>query len=161
MRHASSAQGGFALAEILVASFIVAISLFGLLGASQHFLSLARETNRTVQANLLLKEGLEALRSMRDESYTTYIGGLTPGTTYYLYWNGSAWRSTTTSQTVGEFNRSFVQASVSRDTNDDIVTSGGTNDTHTKKLTVTVSWTNSRQGTTSKTLSTYLTNYFR
>ena len=154
-------KAGFALVEIVVASVIVAVSLFGLLATAQHFLQLSRETNRNVQANYLLKEGMEALRSMRDDNYSTHIGVLAVGTTYYLYWNGSAWQSTTTAQSVGEFTRSFTTESVSRDTNDDIVTSGGSVDTHTKKLNVTVSWTNSGVGTTSRAASSYLTNYFR
>ncbi len=155
-------KSGFAIVEIVVASAVIAVALFGLLGAGQYYLRLARDTNRNVQAQALLEEGLEALRSMRDESYAAQISPLsTSGTTYYLYWNGSLWRSTTTTQLVsGLFTRSFSVAAVSRDVNDEIVSSGGTNDPNTRKFTVSVTWLGSNGSTSQKTISEYLTNYF-
>jgi len=51
-----------------------------------------------------------------------------------------------------------VVEDVGRDGNDDIVASGGTPDPNTKKVTATVSWTESTQSK-QVVLTTYITNF--
>ena len=57
------------------------------------------------------------------------------------------------------FERIFTIENVGRDANDDIIGSGGINDPDTKKIVVSVSW-RGRNGTTTESMSTYITNLF-
>lgn len=150
---------GFGLIEIVVGSAIFALSILGISSYYQQALQVSQKTGKFVQAGFLLEEGMEIAKYFRGTSWTN-ISGLTSGTTYYLSWNGSTWATSTTNIFVdGVFERTFIIDNVNRDSNDDIVSSGGTLDAGTKKATISVSW-NERGATTTKTISTYLTNFF-
>jgi len=113
-----------------------------------------------VQASLLLEEGLETARFLRDASWANVSVPAT-GTTYYLTWSGTNWATSTTANVYvdGRFERTLRLDDVYRDGSDDIVPSGGTLDVGTRKATVTVSWWD-RTATSTRTISTYLTNIF-
>ena len=113
-----------------------------------------------IQASSLLEEGAEAVKTIRDNDWTT-ISNLTVGTTYYLSYSSvtNLWSLTTTPSTIGIFTRTVVISAVNRDSNDDIVSSGGTLDVKTKKVTITTSF-NSQSGTISKTLVFYISDIF-
>lgn len=151
---------GFALVEMLVACSIIVVLVFSFTTAAQKGLVLADRALRQTQASYLLEEGAESVKSLRDAAWTN-ISSLTTGTTYYLSYNTSTnvWSLSTTSNTIDSiFTRTVVLSDVNRDANDDIATSG-TNDTGTKKVTITVSWPDST-GTISKTLVFYVANIF-
>ena len=97
-----------------------------------------------VKALEFAQEGIEAVRSMRDGSFTDNISVLTFGSTYYAVISGGKWTLSASNPGVlsGKFTRTVVVNNVSRDINDNIVTAGGTNDPKTKKVVVTVSWGN-------------------
>src|SRR3989344_5241776 len=136
-----TAQCGFGLIEIVIGSAIFALSILGISSYYQQALQVSQKTGKFVQAGFLLEEGMEIA-------------------TYYLSWNGSSWATSTTNTFIeGIFERTLIIDNVSRDSSDDIVSSGGTLDVGTKKATVSVSW-NERGATTTKTISTYLTNFF-
>lgn len=150
---------GFGLIEIIVGSAILTVSLIAVSTYFQKSLQFNQENKKIVQASFLLEEGLEVVKFFRDTSWSN-ISGLTAGTFYFLNFDGVKWATTTSNVFVdGVFERKFVINNVSRDANDDIVSSGGTNDTDTKKATLFVSW-KGRVGTTTKSISTYLTNIF-
>jgi len=160
----TSASPGFSLVEAVIAS---AICLAVLLGASGAFtLSLRASLGNTarIQASFLEEEGLEAMRTLRDNGWAANIATLTASTTYYLAYSTStnAWSATTTNRYIDStFSRSFVLYNVNRDGSQNIVTSGGSNDANTKKITVTVSWRQREaSATSSHSLSTYFTNIF-
>lgn len=166
MKHSSQAglpiltrireQAGFFLIEVVVAASVIAAVLMLLLGSIQNSVDVSARSLERTQASYLLEEGSEAVKAIRDNGWST-ISALTNGTTYYLSWSGSAWSLTTTASTIGEFTRRVTFASVSRDTNDDIVTTGGTTDSGTRAVTVTVSWTVA-SGTKSESISFYITD---
>jgi type II secretory pathway pseudopilin PulG len=152
---------GSGLVEILVAIFIFSIILGSLIEASNMYLSGAGESIKTAQGAYIAEEGIEAVKILRDTSWTN-VSSLTDNTNYYLYFDTSSstnntWIATSTVNSVDAFARTFKTNAVYRDSNGRIVTSGGTLDTNTEKITVSVSW-NSKNGTTTKTLSTYITN---
>jgi len=150
---------GFGLIEIVIGSAIFALSILGISSYYQQALQVSQKTGKFVQAGFLLEEGMEIAKYFRDTSWTN-ISGATPGATYYLSWNGSSWATSTTNIFIdGIFERTLIIDNVNRDSNDDIVSGGGTLDAGTKKATVSVSW-NDRGATTTKTISTYLTNFF-
>ncbi len=160
-------QGGFSLVEIVVGigmltTFIGANFLY-----YKKVLEVSQQTTRHIQSGFLLEEGVEAVKLLRDESWSGRIATLTNGTTYYLLWNGIKWTSTTTRQMVENvFTRSFTVRAVYRDntgpltTFDNIITSGGALDVGTKKVVVSVTWPVKGGAISTSTAETYITNIF-
>lgn len=162
--HQKNTIKGFSLVEVLIACAVISISIIALMSASTKGIQLSNEALRQTQANLLLEEGAEAVKSIRDASWTN-ISSITPNTNYYLTFNTgtNTWSLGTTA--VGAidsiFTRIIVLSGVSRDINDDIVSSGGSyDDARTKKVTVTVSWPSIDNSASSKDLSFYISDIF-
>lgn len=145
--------------EILLAASIIAVSVLAMINVVGKSIALSRLGLRVSQASFLLEEGAEAVRVYRDNNtWTNFTTNLTAGTNYYPSFSGGTWTFSTTPSTVGIFTRKIVVTAVNRDANSDIAVSG-TNDTGTKLITVTVSWT--ENGTSySKTLSFYIADIF-
>lgn len=152
---------GFSLVEIIVACAIIAVTAVSLLNVSEKGLELSNRALRQSESTMLLEEGAEAVRSIRDASWSN-ISSLTVGTTYYLAYstNTNTWSLITTPNTTDIFTRTVVVSSVNRDTNDDIASSGGTLDSRTKKVTITVTFPDSPIDTVSKSLSLYIADIF-
>ncbi|MFH1170150.1 MAG: hypothetical protein V1704_01155 [Candidatus Vogelbacteria bacterium] len=153
---------GFTMLEILIGASIITASFLGVLTVFDRLLQASRSMVELSQATTLLEEGLEVGRIFRDQSWIN-LANWPSGTEYYLIWNGSSGRWATSTVNVfldGKFERKIGLTNVNRDdTTKDIVSSGGTIDVNTKLLTATVAWSDSG-ATTTKTLSTYLTNLF-
>ncbi|MBP6974497.1 MAG: hypothetical protein KBB54_00970 [Candidatus Pacebacteria bacterium] len=156
---------GVSIVEVLIASAIIMTSVVAIMGVYSGLTSMAIRNTAKVQAGMLLDEGAEALRFMRDVSWASNINPLVNGTTYTLYWDYSVanygWKATTTRDLIDDqFDRTFVLSAVNRDaTSYDIVNTGGTLDTGTRKATVTVSWYDG-VATTSKSIIMYLYNTY-
>jgi type II secretory pathway pseudopilin PulG len=153
---------GFALVEVMISCAILSTVTIALLSYAQKGLELSNLSLRQTQANYLLEEGGEAVKTIRDANWSN-ISGLTLDTNYYLSYDTSTnvWSlSATPSLVDGIFTRKIVFSAVYRDSNDDIVASGGTLDTGTKKVTVTTSWAGGDGASTSKTLTFYISNIF-
>lgn len=150
---------GFGLIEIIIGSTILTISLIAISTYFQKSLQLNQDSDKLVRASFLLEEGMEVVKFFRDTSWLN-ISGLTAGASYYLQFDGIKWATTSSNIFVdGIFERKLVIDNVARDSNDDIVSSGGTDDSGTKKVIVLVSWFG-RTGTTTKSISMYITNIF-
>lgn len=153
---------GSGLVEILISVFIFSMVLGALIFASNAYLSGAKENLNTTKAAYLAEEGVEAVKIMRDVDWTS-VENLTDNTNYFLYFDTSSttnhiWMATSTQILIDDFfTRTFKVNNVYRDSNGRIVTSGGTLDSNTKKLTVSISWF-SKATTTVKVLSTYIAN---
>ncbi len=156
MNKTIKSQKGFFLIEAVIASSVIAAVLIYLLSSIQNSVEVSQRSLERTQAAYLLEETTEAIKSLRDDAWAT-INALTPGTTYYLSWNGTDWVTTTTVQTVGNFTRSFTISPVLRDGSSDIVASGGTDDAGTKKIIATVTWL-APSGTKTESLSFYISN---
>lgn len=158
MRFITKKRQGFILIEVIVGVSILAFCLLGIISVGQGFLRLSFQSFQGAQANFLLEEGAEVARAFRDMSWSN-ISNLTVGTKYYLNFSGGKWSTTTTSTPIDyTFYRYITVANVNRDnTTADIVSSGGTLDTGTRKITVTTAWKTST-GTTTRTMMSYLTN---
>lgn len=151
---------GFTLVEIVVGVAICLIVLIGLMNAFTITLKLSLANTSKIQASFLEEEGLEAARILRDNGWTANIATLTPDTTYYLAYNNNTWQTTSTNSYIDSFfERKIVTSNVNRDSNQNIVSSGGTLDPNIRKITISVSWL-SGGATTTKSISTYLTNVF-
>lgn len=151
---------GFTMVEAVVTIAISVGVLLSAIGAFTLTLHSALANTARVQAAFLEEEGLEAVRILRDNSWSANIAPQSTASPFYLAYNGSTWVATSTNTYIdATFERKVQFASVSRDANQDIVSSGGSVDPTIRKVTVTVSW---KQGaaTSSHSLSTYLTNIF-
>ncbi len=147
------------MVEVLVAAAIITASILAAMAVTQKAVFVSRQSFHATQAAFLLEEGAEAVRIARDNAWSN-ISSLTVGTNYYPTFSGGTWTLSTSSSTVGIFTRSVTIASVNRDnTTKDIISSGGTLDSGTKLVTVTVSW--AEGGTTiTKTLQFYIMDIF-
>ncbi len=153
-------QEGFGLLEIVIAVGVISVSLFSLASVSNLSLKLTEENVRNTQAAFLMEEGIEAVKILRDSSWSANISSLVPGNSYYLDFSDHNWQATSTNLYInGIFERKFSLQNVNRDSSDRIVSSGGTFDPNTKKLVVSVS-RRSRVSTTTQSISAYLTNLF-
>lgn len=148
-------EKGIGLLEILIASIVIVIGLLAIISFLIFSRGITFRVARSTEATSFAEEAIEAVRSMRDESWSSVS---TPGT-YYPEIAGNKW--TLSIADPGPLNnlytRIVVIEDVLRDANDDI-SSSGANDTNTKKVTATVVWqesSNNRQ----VVLTTYITNF--
>lgn len=153
-------QHGISALEVVVGVAILTIALVGLIGGLRFFLATGLAGARSVKAHFLLEEGFEAVRSIRDDSYETYIAPLSTNTVYFLTFSGGTWSLTTTPSYIDHFfYRTVTFDAVRRNGNDDIVLSGGSVDPDTMAATVSVAW-NIGGATTTKSATGYFTNLF-
>jgi type II secretory pathway pseudopilin PulG len=149
---------GYMVVEILVAASIITVSVLAATAVAQKSIYVARQSFHATQAGFLLEEGAEAVRTLRDNSWTN-ISGLSVNTNYYPTFSGGTWTLSSTPNAVDTFTRTVSIASVNRDNTTKDISSTGTDDLGTKLVTVTVSW--KEGGTTvSKILQFYITNIF-
>lgn len=162
MRKQSKRQSGFFLVEVVVASALIGGVLILLLSLIQDTVEVSQRSLERTQASYLLEEGVEGVKTIRDQNTIDTdkwpsIGGLLNDTTYYLAWNGTIWSLSTTPSKVDAFTRTITFNAVSRNASDDIVTSGGTVDTRTRKVTVLVTW-NAPSGVQTESIAFYITD---
>lgn len=152
---------GSGMIEVIIVSSIIVLVITTLIGSVSIYLRQSSKNIDDVKVGYLLEEGIEAVKTMRNNSWTSKIATLSNNSTYYLYFGNNAWSATTTKQVVdGIFTRTFILYPVYRDANKDIALSG-TLDAGTKKLSVNVSWfDNSSESTTTKSISTYIANIY-
>jgi len=150
---------GFGLIEIVIASSIISMAVVSLSYVLVLSNRLSSRASDEIRANFIAEEGIEAIRFLRDKSWTTDLSVLVPNTDYFVILDTSTgqWSiSTTEPGLLGDlFRRTIRVDSVYRDPSFDIVASGGTIDPETLRITSLVTW---QYGTTS--LETYLSNMF-
>lgn len=157
-----SSTSGLSLVEVLIASAIISVSIASIMGAYGGLTALSIKNTPYVQAAMLLEEGAEAVKMMRDSGWSQNINTLTNGTPYGFTWAAATgWRATSTIPMIDSFfYRTVTLTSVSRDSGTfDIVSTGGTTDANTRKATISVSWL-SNGATTTRSLDMYIHNRF-
>lgn len=163
-------QKGVFVIELAVAVAIVAILFVSVLGLGTFSLRASQAGRQHLQAIAVGQEMLESLRNYRDSiSWSNNdlaneydgLGVVATGSAFHLEKSANTppkWKLLTGSETVNGFVRQVVIENVYRDSNDDIVSSGGANDPSTKRAVVTVTWTSNGQAREFK-VETYLTNW--
>lgn len=175
---AASQQRVFTLVEAIVAMTIFVIGVVGLIQVSLLAKSTSEQGRDTVQASNYLQEGMEAVRAIRDSAWANIA---TPGNYHLVPQPGSnpAWQlvadSAGGSETIGKFTRKVAIADVYRedtvvpnnafDAGERVVLNCPTPGTgacylhaDTKKITVTMTWTQGSRAVTRSVFS-YLTNW--
>jgi hypothetical protein len=129
-------QAGATLVEVLVATALAGIMLPTLAIA----LVTANHARPTASQQLIaagdLHELTEAVRSVRESGWAN----VTTNGTYHPIVSGNGWALSAGPETVSGFTKQIVISGVERDSSGVIVSSGGTDDPSTKRVTATVSW---------------------
>lgn len=148
---------GIVLTEVVVVVSILLLIITSLIFANVTYLKTSSYILKSTEATFLAQEGIEAVKYIRSSGWEN-ITGLSTGDKHYLsYATTTGWSATSTPEFVGVFSRSFSLEKGYRDSDQDIATSG-TEDPNTRKLTVSVVW-NGVTGTSTKEISTYITNF--
>ncbi len=159
MQNTKIFKKGFGIIEIVIATTIISIAFLIMMSTASMSLKFSEKSVVRLKADFLLEEGVEAVKIIRDNDWTTNIASLSVGTDYFLEFNGAIWVVSVNNILIdGVFERKFTIDDVYRDANDDI-SSSGILDSNTKKITVYVSW--SEDGSTvTRSISFYILNIF-
>jgi prepilin-type N-terminal cleavage/methylation domain-containing protein len=158
-------KNGFSLVEIVIGVAVFSFALMGLITAFIHYFAASREAGYQIQAAYLLEESLEAVKTLRDVSWSSDIAPLSTSSSYYLSFSTStdSWSLTTSPNMIDSFfARTVTFGDVMRATTGNDIstsTSGVTYDPNTKLVNAQVSWLTG-YGTTSSSLSMYMANLF-
>jgi Tfp pilus assembly protein PilV len=163
MKFPHTKQKGMTLVEAMVGIAVISFVFLSLIGAYDRFFAAELDVQPTTKAAYLVEEGIEAVKILRDTSWSSNIASLSTTSTYYLSFATSTalWTKSTTENVIDSvFYRTFTISDLKRDaTTKDIVSSGGAYDPDSKQITISVSWRNGN-GTSTKSVSTYITNLF-
>ncbi len=155
----SKENKGITVVEVIIGASIFLVVLLGLSSALNLIIQASLSNTGRVQGSFLAEEGIEAMRVLRDNGWTANIQPLLSNTDYFLSFDGTTFKATTTPAYIDNtFYRAVRVSGVYRDSSQNIASSG-TLDPKTKLVTVTVSWP-FHNATTTESVSTYLTNIF-
>lgn len=152
---------GISLVEVLIGVSIIASAFVAIIGIYTTLSTYSMRALPRVQAAMLAEEGIEAVRQLRDEGFTSKIASLNVDTAYHLAWSTASSSFIATTNTVpidSTFYRTLVLSDVYRDGSFNIASSG-TLDPTARKVTVNVSWRD-RTSTSTYTLESYVFNTF-
>ncbi|OGZ06258.1 MAG: hypothetical protein A2845_00430 [Candidatus Lloydbacteria bacterium RIFCSPHIGHO2_01_FULL_49_22] len=152
---------GFSIVEIILGIGMLTTALVAVSAYYIRLLTVSELTTEHIQSGFLLEEGVEVMKLLRDESWSTTIAPLSTTTTYYLSWNGTKWTATTTKQVIENiFTRSLEISDVNRDNVTYNIDPTGTYDPGTKKVTVSIGWQRRGGNVATDTAQTYIMNLF-
>ena len=148
---------GSTLLEVLVVTGVLASIALAVLGTLSTLSRFHEKNMYKIKGQLLAEEGIESLRFVKASGWNN-LSSLSSGQAQYLDLGISSWGVTTTPEIIdGLFWRIVKVHQVNRDSNDDIVSIGGTLDSNTLLLESIVSW--SVRGATSTAMyQSYITN---
>ena len=151
-------QKGISIIEVIVALSIIFVSFFSFLALAQYSLKFQDQSESKLEAINIAAETIEATRSVRNEDWNNF-SSLSLDVPYYPVISSNKWTlsSTDPGSINGVYNRWVIIEKVYRDANDDI-SSSGTEDDQTKKITAFVEW-DDRGQIKQIDLVTYLTNW--
>ena len=145
---------GFTLIELILAITIFVIMATGVAVPiiGNHLNSM--ENQRNVQANALLTEVWEAVRSIRNNDWSDVTNG-----THGLRIAGGVWEFYGTSDVINNFTRTVTVSDVYRDDDGNRVDSGGTLDPDSKQVDLQIAWEPTPYDNRSLSAESLLTNY--
>lgn len=164
MRHillnAKKSRQGIGIVEIMTAVALAAIFFTAIYQLVIFSLRATGKNVRGFEALYLAKEGVEAVRFAKNESWTLNIAPLANAATYYPVISGGEWTLSTVNPGPinGVYTRTVTLQEVRRDVNDDI-SAAGTVDSGTRKVTVKVTWTETGGAHAEKIIETYVTDF--
>ena len=169
LKHQTYSKG-ISIIELLVVILILGVGIAGALSFGVFSLRVASLQKQTTQAAFLAQDALEALKNYRDNTgwndndpANQYdgLGVVATGTPLHPALSGGSperWQLLLGQETIGIFTRDVVAEPIERDGADNIVESGGTIDSDTRKITVRVTWQERKTAREFETI-TYLSNW--
>jgi hypothetical protein len=151
--HKNTGQTGATLVEVLVAMALTGLMLPALTAAIITSSYDEPNNSQSLIASGLVQQLITATKNIRDNSWSS----IETNGTYYPVLNGHTWTLSSGSELNGDYTESVVINSVFRDSNGNIVSSGGTLDPSTKQIIASASWTSPRAS--SVTNSIYLSRW--
>ncbi|OGH53598.1 MAG: hypothetical protein A3G15_03530 [Candidatus Levybacteria bacterium RIFCSPLOWO2_12_FULL_40_10] len=145
-------HNGQALVELLVALAFASLVLPGLITGLVASREGKAQNAQRLEATGLLREGQEALRVIRETSWSQ----VETNGTYHPQGSGPSWQLISGSETINGYARQITISDAYRDSNGYLVESG-TLDPSTKKSVITVSWNTPYPSGVTSTM--YLTRY--
>jgi len=150
------------MVEIIVVTAVIIVAFTAILQLFAFQTRIERVKREELAAYALLSEALEAVRAVRDDSWSD-LSSLVIGADYYPEISGSAWvLASSDPGPVDVYSRWITLTQVRRDdTSDDIVSAGCSGcsiDPDTLLVTAYVEW-QSAGATKTKDLTTYFTNW--
>lgn len=155
-------QLGFGIIEI-----IVAVSILAIIAASTAITVIGSfSTNRLgdeqTKASLFAQEGIEAAKSIKNQGWEDPFLATDCSSGCGLDSSGGAWAYSGTNNTLeSKYTRTLLVQQAQRDAGGNIVSSGGTDDPDTYKVTSTVNWDFTSARSNIVELITYLTNWVK
>lgn len=133
-------QKGFMTVEIMVSVFIITMSVLATMNITQRSVYLSRQNFNGSQAVFLVEETSEALRMIRDQSWSN-ISSKSNAVPYYLKFNNGAWEITEDEQyaVLNGITRKITFENACRDVNQDLV-GCGTPDAGTRQANIIAEW---------------------
>ena len=146
------------MVEIIVVTAVIIVAFTAILQLFTLQAQIERVKREELAAYALLSEALEAVRAVRDDNWSN-LSSLIIGADYYPVISSAEWTLAPTDPgPIDGYSQWVVLGSVARDSNDDIVLSGGTLDVDTLRVTAYIEW-QSGGSTKTKSLDTYFTNW--
>ncbi|MBI4084637.1 MAG: hypothetical protein HY431_01905 [Candidatus Levybacteria bacterium] len=149
-------QRGLSVIEVIIAASLFLIFSGGIVSVVLQGFDANRLGEEETIANQYAAEGIEAVRSIKNQAFSNLANSLGTGVTRS---GANIWTLSGSANTLNKYTRVITIGDVQRDGNGNIVASGGTIDPLSKKITSTVSWNVSAARSNSVALSTYLSDW--
>lgn len=150
------------MVEVVIASFIISLVTLALMSAASSGIKLSERMLAQAQAGMITEEGVEAVKTIRDNSWAT-VSGYSFDTDYYLSFNtgSNSWTLSTTPTSFidGRFDRKIRFYRVYRDDSDNITSYSADVDSESREVQVITSWTSDGE-VLSRQISFYISNIF-
>jgi prepilin-type N-terminal cleavage/methylation domain-containing protein len=154
---------GFGLIETIVAMSIFSIIAATGMSTVLHSYTINRLASDETEATLMAQEGIDAVRSIKNQGWNNpFISDALANacdTGCGVTAAGGSWEFQTGADTADAYTRTILVEDVLRDGSGTIVTSGGTLDPDTKKITSTVTWDFSPTRNNTVEVVTYLSRF--
>jgi len=123
-------------------------------------ISTQKAAAREIEAAYLAQEAMEAIKNVRNQSWTTGIAALTKETAYYPVLVGVSWTLSPVDPGLinGRYTRSVVMSAAYRNPSNNL-SSSGVEDALTRLATVRVSWLERGAATKEVVIKSYVTNF--
>lgn len=163
-------NNGFSLIEVIIACAIISFVVFGLVSISTKSIQISNQSLRQSQTVLLIEEGVEAVKSIRDDGWGN-ISSFSNDLEYYLFFNTTTnkWNLFDSDNPQNGyipiypidsiFTRKVIFGEVYRDSTTDDISSSGYLDENTKSVSIIVSF-DGHNGQIIKSLDFYISNIF-
>lgn len=164
-----NAQSGLSILEVILASALFVILAAGSVRALLQNYNTNRLGAEYTVASQFASEGLEAVRSIKNQSYANLVntpgcGLIRNGSNVWAFQSPTCTENTLTHNSGDNYIRTIKVESVNRDgvpPVGNIVSSGGTTDLDTKKITSTVTWNFNSGRPETLNLVTYLSDWIK